>query len=318
MSDAPEEVSVRRNQGVSCGFRRLAVAGAATACLLLATACASAPEPESTASREVEAARAEAEQEAARQEEESRQEDRRRRPEPEPVREKLIVVSPGGQAAATSVAELSRASRAERQRHGDRSVGELTDENLAELSKRGEVTFAGDGSVEEASGDEDGTDADGESPAEGATVADAEAGTESPCDETCWRRRAYELRQAWHEATDEVARLEEEAADLRWRFYAEDDPWVRDSQVKPAWDRVLDRLRGKRDEADRYAERVAELMDRGRRAGALPGWLREGVELEPQRPDPYRERNGPRQPTSVEPMEPTVVDEGSEEPDEQD
>lgn len=316
MTDPPERLSIRRKQGVSSGFRRLAVAGAATACLLLASACATAPEPESTASREVEAARAEAEQEAARQEEEGRQEDRRRRPEPDPVREKLIVVSPGGQAAATSVAELSRATRAERQRHGDRSVGELTDENLPELSKRGEVTFAGDGSVEEAGGGEEGATADGEASAEDATVADAEA--ETPCDETCWRRRAYELRQAWNEATDEVARLEEEAADLRWRFYAEDDPWVRDSQIKPAWDRVLDRLGGKRDEAERYAERVAELMERGRRAGALPGWLREGVELEPQRPDPYRKRDNPRQPTSVEPMEPTVVDEGSEEPDEQD
>lgn len=314
----------RRKRGVRSLSRSLALTAAAAG-LLLATACTATPAPESTASREVEAARAEAEQEEARQEAASRQEqrrqDERRRQESEPVREKLIVVNPGGKAAATSVAELSRASREERRRHGDRSVGELTDENLAELSKQGEVTYAGDGSVEEpgdgARGGEGEGDEGGVESVQGGDSLAATDPTDTPCGETCWRRRAYELRQAWNEATEEVAELEEEAANLRWRFYAEDDPWVRDSQVKPAWDRVLDRLRRKRDEAARYGERVSELMDRGRRAGALPGWLREGVELEPGRPDANRERSNPRQPTSVEPMEPTVVDEGSGEPDEQ-
>ena len=34
--------------------------------------------------------------------------------------------------------------------------------------------------------------------------------------------------------------------------------------------------------ATKGAEEVAAFLEEGRRAGALPGWLREGIELEPE------------------------------------
>jgi hypothetical protein len=80
---------------------------------------------------------------------------------------------------------------------------------------------------------------------------------------------------------DEIADLERDADGLRRRFYAESDPYVRDTRVKPDWDRVLDRIREMREAAERRRRELVEHLEEGRRAGAMPGWLREGIELEP-------------------------------------
>ncbi|MDH3745756.1 MAG: hypothetical protein OES47_11715, partial [Acidobacteriota bacterium] len=54
-------------------------------------------------------------------------------------------------------------------------------------------------------------------------------------------------------------------------------------QIKPAWDRALDRLEGARELVAEASTQLDELIEEGRRAGALPGWLREGIDLEPDR-----------------------------------
>jgi hypothetical protein len=102
-------------------------------------------------------------------------------------------------------------------------------------------------------------------------------------DEEYWRSRSRELRLEWKEAVDQVADLERDADLLRRRFYAESDPFVRDTRIKPDWDRVLDRIREVSDDAARRQEQLAAHLEEGRRAGALPGWLREGIDLEPTR-----------------------------------
>ena len=97
------------------------------------------------------------------------------------------------------------------------------------------------------------------------------------------------------------------AADQRIRFYAEDDPYVRDGRIKPEWDRALDRLESGRREIDDARAAIDLALEEGRRAGAEPGWLLEGLELEPA-PAPTACPSGPGEPRSgAEPREPNVV-----------
>lgn len=273
---------------------RPATALSVLAPLLLTAACASTAPPEgpSEAERQVAAARAEAEASAAA--EERREDAERRRETDEPVREKIVVVDPGGKTSEPTPRELAAAAEEKRRQPGGEGVKRLTNDNLAEVASRGKLTYAGVPAVEQE------TQA-GEGEESGEAVPPAEE-----CDETCWRRRARELRQAWADTVESIPELEAEVADLRWRFYATDDPWERDSQIKPAWDRALDRLRRAREEAARYAERVEEMMEAGRRAGALPGWLREGKELEPERAAEGETRE------RAEPVEPDVVEQADE------
>ena len=120
--------------------------------------------------------------------------------------------------------------------------------------------------------------------------------------ESYWRERALSSRRRWREALDAIGVHEKEAAELRNRFYSTDDPYVRDGQVKPAWDRALDLLaQAKRDAAAAQAA-VDETMEQGRRAGALPGWLREGLELEPE---PAPSAPAPR---PADPAEPRILE----------
>ena len=115
----------------------------------------------------------------------------------------------------------------------------------------------------------------------------AAAGTPAPAaallrDEKYWRGRALEIRQRWRKASDRIKELEEDIGLLRRRFYAQDDPYVRDGQIKPAWDHALDELRESRATALAAKKELTDFLDEGRIAGALPGWLREGIDLEPK------------------------------------
>jgi hypothetical protein len=147
-------------------------------------------------------------------------------------------------------------------------VPRITNDNLGDYARPGNVTVATAPAAEEAAAD----------------AATAAASEEAATDEAYWRDRLRSLREDWRQAADEAERLEREAEELRWRFYAAEDPWVRDGRIKPEWDRVLDRLDAVREEVAGYPRLVAEAVEEGRREGALPGWLREGSELEPETP----------------------------------
>lgn len=252
----------------------------------IAVACASpaVPEPESVARKEAEASvRAAAET-----------------PPPDStVREKIVVVQEGG--ASTTQPSLGEAAAAAR---ADRAAAEpqapprrITNENLAEVGREGRVSFAGPDAGAPLAG----------SPEPAAAGAAARSPVEpdsssAPRDEVYWRRRARDLRTEWRRTIDEITTLRERTADLRWRFYAEDDPWVRDSRIKPEWDAALDSLHRAERDAEGFRARVDALLDEGRRDGALPGWLREGIELEPTEERPEEERN------PAEPVDPVIVD----------
>jgi hypothetical protein len=195
------------------------------------------------------------------------------RPEPPPPSEPpvavptppaVIVIDEGGDSPEQkeSLAEASARARAERADGPPTPVAVITDKNLAEFVKDQKLTVA--------------------SPESGATTEESvEPPAAGGLDESEWRRRGREIRQRWKDAIDAVARLEAEAAALRTKFYSTDDPYIRDSRVKPEWDRVLAELEDARRQAEAGPTEVEAFLDEGRRAGALPGWLREGVELEP-------------------------------------
>jgi hypothetical protein len=130
-------------------------------------------------------------------------------------------------------------------------------------------------------------------PAPASQASAAAAGTPAPAataplarDEKYWRGRALEIRQRWRKASHRIKELEEDIGLLRRRFYAQDDPYVRDGQIKPAWDRALDELRESRAAAQAAKKELTDFLDEGRIAGALPGWLREGIDLEPKEEKP--------------------------------
>lgn len=131
------------------------------------------------------------------------------------------------------------------------------------------------------------------------TIAESDA-------EAYWRGRVLRARMNWASAVEEARHLEGKIAELRQRFYAEEDPYYRDSQIKPSWDRALDRLEEARAAIERYRAEVQTIVQEGRRASALPGWLREGIELEPAANSERRE-SGTTPPGEYRPGEPTVA-----------
>ena len=103
-----------------------------------------------------------------------------------------------------------------------------------------------------------------------APAADAEN-----AEETRWKETARRARQRVADARAEVARLEGEAKKLENDFYAWDDGLYRDNVIKPAWDKKREELDTARGELAAAEQDLADLPERARKAGALPGWIRE-------------------------------------------
>ncbi len=201
----------------------------------------------------------------------------------------VVVIDSGSEGAPQAPRGLAQAARDERERRAQagKPVAVIDNRNLAEFSKGQTLTVA------------DGT---GTAAPEAATAkAVGAAADDSTRDEAYWRSRGLEIRKEWRDAADRILELEARSEELRRKFYAADDPYVRDSQVKPEWDHALDELDATRRAAERAELDLERFLNEGREAGAFPGWLREGSELEP-------ERKVTRAP-GAEPTEPVVVEE---------
>jgi len=198
----------------------------------------------------------------------------------------LVVIGEKGDDTPESANPLLAASLAERKRRrtAPAAVAVINDKNLAEFAAGGNLTYT--------------TDTE---PPTGVASQDRAAQEARAEEELYWRTRVHSLRAAWRENADLVAELENQAEGLRRDFYAEDDPYVRDRRIKPEWDRTLDRLEEARRGVERSREDLLTALEEGRRAGALPGWLRDGMELEPKAV-PHEEM------PEVDPEEPQVVD----------
>lgn len=228
-----------------------------------------------------------------------------------PGTETLVVIDDphADSAAPLTLREASRRALAQRETAPEPRVV-ITNENLAEYAAKGNVTQAS--STPET--------ASKPAPEAGETAAEAVAGekgtgdpvedvalAEAERDEDYWRTNARELRRLWAEAVEAIEPLEKRAAELRNQFYSVDDPHERDGRIKPAWDRVLDRLEQARLDVRTYRQELRVFLEEGRQAGALPGWLREGIELEP-REAAAREAEPLTEDGTLEPGEPVIMD----------
>jgi hypothetical protein len=187
-----------------------------------------------------------------------------------PLREdRVVVIDPGDDETAIGEVSLVEVARGEKERrsHAAEPVAVITNRTLPAYAAKGQLTIA----------------TPGEQPP--STRQDAGDVPEIR-DEQYWRARGLEIRRRWREAVDEIGQLEQDAAELRRRFYAEADPYRRDGQIKPEWDRVLDQLEDRRTEAEAAEEELEQFLEAGRQAGALPGWLQDGAEEEPPHKEP--------------------------------
>jgi hypothetical protein len=196
------------------------------------------------------------------------------------------VVDPGAEDVAISPRTLVEASRAEKERRAGagKPIAVITDKTLPKYASKGQITVAD-------------------------PKKDKKKGTAAPAaapearDEQYWRGRARALRESWKQAAEEVKDLEQKSTALRQKFYSASDTFQRDTQIKPDWDRVLDRLRQARLDADAAKQDLSQLLEEGRSAGAMPGWLDEGIEDEPA-----DEAARKKEPTpAVQAIEPPVI-----------
>lgn len=181
--------------------------------------------------------------------------------------ESLVVIDTGAKDLTERPHTLAEAAQAERKR---RNLGPptdivITDKTLAEYAT-GDLTVA---------------DTSNNLAADDASAL-TELESEMAAKEAYWRQTARDIRQGWRDAYDSIEELEAKVFDLRQQFYREDDGFYRDAEIKPAWDRAIDQLEEARLEVEAKQQELEEFLEAGREAGALPGWLREGIELEPK------------------------------------
>lgn len=113
-----------------------------------------------------------------------------------------------------------------------------------------------------------------------ATPGKAPAGTEveradAGQGEAYWREESRRVRERVDEIRDAMTRLEADTKRLESDYYAWDDGAYRDKVIKPSWDKAREELATARLALPAAERDLADLPDRARRAGALPGWLRE-------------------------------------------
>jgi hypothetical protein len=203
-----------------------------------------------------------------------------------------VVVDRGAEdGGPVTLADAAKAEKERRARAGQ-PIAVVTDKTLPKYARKGQITVADPKEQEKKAG----------------ATAPTGAPGEPVRDEPYWRGRALDIRLRWRQAADDVKELEQRSTELRQRFYGEDDLFIRDNQIKPEWDRVLDRLRQARLDADAARQELVQLLEEGRSAGALPGWLREGEDQEPEEESKEKETATPAQ--SIEPpvLEPPAGD----------
>jgi hypothetical protein len=200
-----------------------------------------------------------------------------------------IVINTSASTAATPESLFRASEQSRRQRaNSQKPVAVINNENLAEHAEGGQLTVAGE------SGD------NSEESAEASTTTDPER------EEEYWRSRGLSIRLDWKDSLDRVDELQSEVGLWRRRFYDEDDPFFRDNEIKPSWDRAIEELEAARSDVTRLEEELDDFMEEGRIAGALPGWLREGIDLEP----PRSERDSPAtRRRNEDPREPKILNE---------
>lgn len=94
-------------------------------------------------------------------------------------------------------------------------------------------------------------------------------------DETFWRARAAQVREAVRKAKSDSAAADAEEKREENDFYAWDDGQYRDNVIKPAWDKAREDAARARQDLAAAQKDLDTLEDDARRSGAFPGWIRE-------------------------------------------
>jgi hypothetical protein len=100
-------------------------------------------------------------------------------------------------------------------------------------------------------------------------------GPSAAAEEQRWREASRAARKRVEDAKQRVDELDAASHKLESDFYAWDDGQYRDRVIKPAWDKTKADLEAARKELAEAERNLADLPERARKAGALPGWLRE-------------------------------------------
>jgi hypothetical protein len=110
-----------------------------------------------------------------------------------------------------------------------------------------------------------------------AAVREEVTPTPAPAEEAeaYWRDRMHTAKSRVEDLQDRVRRFEQESKKLENDFYSWDDGQYRDGVIKPAWDRKREELETARRDLQQAEKDLADLPEKARKAGALPGWLRE-------------------------------------------
>ena len=93
--------------------------------------------------------------------------------------------------------------------------------------------------------------------------------------EAQWRETARQAKKRVEDAKTRVAELSAAAKKLENDFYAWDDGQYRDRVIKPSWDKTREQLEDAKRELAEAEKELADLPEKARKAGAMPGWIRE-------------------------------------------
>jgi hypothetical protein len=158
-----------------------------------------------------------------------------------------------------SLGETVRAAGATKKRKQSRPPISITNETLVTDPKKGRLTTASPRT-------ESTKPAAGEARPTSGPAEEAEA---------YWRERMHSARARVEDLRERVRQFGQEAKKLENDFYSWDDGQYRDGVIKPAWDKKREELETARRELEQAEKDLADLPDKARKAGALPGWLRE-------------------------------------------
>jgi hypothetical protein len=109
----------------------------------------------------------------------------------------------------------------------------------------------------------------------GAPEGAGDAASEEARKKAYWQDRYFSAQQESNRLAAEEVALSQEVARLEREFYSRDDPYQRDSVIKPAWDDAMNRLRDVQQRLPAAKRAPDEVANAARRDGALPGWFRE-------------------------------------------
>jgi hypothetical protein len=158
-----------------------------------------------------------------------------------------------------SLAETVRAAGAAKKRKESRPPISITNETLVTDPRQGRLTTA-------SPRPESSTPAAEEARPKPGPAEEAEA---------YWRERMHSARARVEELREHVRQFEQESKKLENDFYSWDDGRYRDGVIKPAWDKKREELETGRRELELAEKNLSELPEKARKAGALPGWLRQ-------------------------------------------